>query len=232
VTSLLAATGAEAQAPKAPVNAADQSLPQAIRSRLDAYARGDSATWGRYVADDCLCSSSSKAAIQQEITARPPGLKIWFGEIDGLEVRVNGDTAVARYRVTEYSDIGTQRIASPQWRVECYVRGEGGWLLIAGADSAMAVDPPVARVDPKVYEAYEGQYEYAPGMVDTVRREGGRLMVQPAGQGKEELFAQDEATYFAKGQEWRMIFVKDEYGRVTSVRFRFHEQDVVGRKIK
>jgi hypothetical protein len=232
VTVLVVATHAAAQERSRVGHPDEEGLRAAIRARLDAYGRGDAAAWGRFVADDCLCSSMTKVAIVGEIAARPSSLKAWFGEITGLELRVSGGTAVARYRVTEYTELAGQRIAAPQWRVECYERREGKWLLIGGIDSPIPVDPPTARVDPKVYDELVGQYEYGPGVVDSVTREGDRLMVQPAGQAREELFAQDEATYYGKGQAWRMIFVRDEKGRVTSVRFRLNEQDLVGKRVR
>jgi hypothetical protein len=56
--------------------------------------------------------------------------------------------------------------------------------------------------------------------------------VQATGQAKEEVFPENETTYFVKGQDWRMIFVRNKRGRVTSVRFRQHGQDLVARKIR
>jgi uncharacterized protein DUF3471/uncharacterized protein DUF4440 len=232
VLVLLVALNGAAQNIGPPAGIVEKNLRAVIRNRLDAYARGDAAEWGRFVSKDCLCSSSTKAAIMKEIAARPKSLKTWFGEIADFRVRGTGKVAVVRYRVTEYNELAGQRIAAPQLRVEGYIRRNGRWVLIGGTDSVLPVDPPVARIDPKVYDSYAGQYEYAPGVVDTVTREDDRLMVQPTGQAKEELFAQDERTFFAKGQAWRMIFVRDETGRVTAVQFRLHEQDIVGRKIR
>jgi hypothetical protein len=57
-------------------------------------------------------------------------------------------------------------------------------------------------------------------------------MVQAAGQAKEEVYPENETTYFAKGQDWRLIFVKDGQGRVTSVLFRQQGQDIIGKKIR
>jgi hypothetical protein len=203
-----------------------------IRERFDAYGRADAIAWSRFVADDCLCATSTKAALQHEIATRLSNVKIWYGDIMGLEVRVYGDTAVARYQVTEYSELGSQRISFQVWRNETYLRRGGVWKLIAGGESEIPHDPAIAKVDPKVYDAYVGQYEYTPGVVDTVIREGDHILVQVTGQGKEEVFPENETTYFGKQQDWRMIFVKDEQGRVTSVRFRQHGQDFIARKIR
>lgn len=209
-----------------------REIGRAIRERLDAYRRADATGWGRFVADDCLCGTSTKPAIQHEIATRLPSLKNWYGDIVGLEVRVYGDVVVARYRITEYSELGGQRMSIQQWRTETYVRRGGVWKLIGGAESVIPQDPVLAKIDPKVYDAYVGQYEYARGMVDLVTREGDHLMVETTGQGKEEVFPENETTYFGKGQDWRMIFVKDQQGRVTSVLFRRQGQDFIGKKIR
>jgi ketosteroid isomerase-like protein len=230
--TLLAATNVGAQVARDTQADAVKEIGRLIRERLDAYGRADAIAWSRFVADDCLCATSTKAALQREIATRLSNVKNWLGDIVDLEVHVYGDTAVARYRVTEYSELAGQRISFQVWRNETHVRRGGVWRLVAGGESEIPQDPAVAKVDPKVYDAYVGQYEYAPGVIDTVIREGDHLLVQVTGQGKEEVFPENETTYFGKQQNWRMIFVKDEQGRVTSVRFRQHGQDFIARKIR
>jgi ketosteroid isomerase-like protein len=228
----LLTTPAGAEPAATPPAAVEQEIRQVIRERLDAYARADAAGWSRFVADDCLCGVATKAALQQEIQARPSSVRNWHGEIAELQVHGYAETAVARYRITEYTELGGHRIGVELWRTETYLRRAGRWMLVAGSDSVIPQDPVAAKVDPKLYDAYVGQYQYAPGTVDTVTREGDRLMVQATGQAKEELFPENETTFFGKGQDWRMIFVKDGQGRVTAVHFRQHQQDLVGTKIK
>lgn len=230
--ALLAASGVTAQVSRDAQADAERGILRLIRERFDAYGRADAVGWGHFVADDCLCGTSTKAAIMREIAARPTSLKNWYGDIAAHEIRFSADTAVARYRVTEFVELGGQRMSIQQRRVETYMRRGGAWLLVSGAESVIQQDPVVAKVDPKIYDAYVGRYEYAPGVVDTVTREGDHLMVQATGQEKEEMFAENETTYFAKGQDWQLIFVKDERGRVTSVRFRQHGQDFIARKLQ
>ncbi len=75
----------------------------------------------------------------------------------------------------------------------------------------------VAKVDPKIYDAYVGQYQLAPNFLMTVSREGDRLMVQPTGQSKSEIFPESETTFFPKEIEASLTFVKDEKGNVTQL---------------
>jgi len=73
----------------------------------------------------------------------------------------------------------------------------------------------VAKVDPKIYDAYVGQYEVAPDFVLTVTREGDRLMAQRTGQDKSEWYPESETRFFLKVVDAQVTFVKDEQGRVT-----------------
>ena len=230
--AFLATSGVVAETPRDTQADAEKEVRRVIQERLEAYGRADAIAWGRFVADDCFCGTSTKAAVQREIEARLPNQKNWYGDITNFQVHLYGDVAVTRYQITEYIELSGQRMTVPQWRTETYARRSDGWKLIAGIENAISQDPIVAKIDPKLYDAYVGQYEYAPGVVDTVTREGNRFMVQATGQAKEEVFPENETTYFGKGQDWRMIFVKDKRGRVTSVRFRQHGQDLIAKKIR
>ena len=73
----------------------------------------------------------------------------------------------------------------------------------------------VAKVDPKIYDAYVGEYQLAPNFILTVTREGDRLMTQATGQGQVEIFPESETRFFPKVIEAKITFVKDESGKVT-----------------
>jgi hypothetical protein len=209
----------------------ERQIRRVIRKRLDAYAQGDAASWGRFVSDDCLCGTATKSNIQREIAERPPHMKTWYDQITNLEVRIYGETAVTRYLIMEHIELAGQAMAVHQRRLETYIRRRRQWILVGGIDTVMPQDPISVAIDPSIYDVYIGQYEYAPGVVDTVTREGDCLLVQVAGQAKEELFPENETTFFARGQDWRLSFVTDDQGCVNAIRFRQHGQDLVGRRI-
>ena len=73
----------------------------------------------------------------------------------------------------------------------------------------------VAKVDPKVYDAYAGRYQIAPGMVLTVTRDGDRLMAEPTGQPRMEILPESETEFFLKLGDAKLAFVKDDKGKVT-----------------
>jgi hypothetical protein len=76
----------------------------------------------------------------------------------------------------------------------------------------------VSRVDPKVFEAYAGQYQPNPSSdVLTVTREGDKLMAQMGSGGeKQELLPENESNFFTREDRRQTFsFVKDDKGQVT-----------------
>jgi D-alanyl-D-alanine carboxypeptidase len=76
----------------------------------------------------------------------------------------------------------------------------------------------IARVDPKIFDAYVGQYQANPSAVLTVTREGDKLMAQQGSSSEKwEWLPESEVNFFAKGGNRRQTFsfVKDEKGQVT-----------------
>jgi CubicO group peptidase (beta-lactamase class C family) len=77
----------------------------------------------------------------------------------------------------------------------------------------------VAKVDPKIFDAYAGRYQPNPAIVVTIAREGDKLMMtQGTGPQKIELLPESEATFFTEDNRRRTLtFVKDEKGQVTHI---------------
>jgi CubicO group peptidase (beta-lactamase class C family) len=89
--------------------------------------------------------------------------------------------------------------------------------ILFGQPYEVPVLRTVAKVDPKIYDAYVGQYQLTPTFILTVTREGDRLMTQATGQGKIEVFAESDTKFFLKVVDAQLTFVKDDSGNVTHV---------------
>ena len=93
--------------------------------------------------------------------------------------------------------------------------------LIAGKSGLKDAEPifhKVAKVDPKLYDAYVGRYEIGPGIIVTFSREGDRLMAQVADEGKTEVFPESETVFFLnRSTDATTTFVKDDKGQVTHI---------------
>ncbi|HZS08285.1 MAG TPA: DUF3471 domain-containing protein [Blastocatellia bacterium] len=77
--------------------------------------------------------------------------------------------------------------------------------------------PAVAKVDPKLFDAYVGRYEINASQSYTVTREGDKLFGQTTGRVKRELFPEKADTFFWQEVDGRLIFVKDEKGEVNEI---------------
>ena len=76
----------------------------------------------------------------------------------------------------------------------------------------------VAKVDPKIYDAYVGNYQLRPGFVIAVTREGDKLMTQATNQPKFEVFPESETKFFLRVVDAQLTFVKDAAtGKVTHI---------------
>lgn len=73
------------------------------------------------------------------------------------------------------------------------------------------------QVDPGLYDAYVGVYELAPGFHLTLTREGDRLMAQPTGLPKAELFPESETKFFLKVEDTQIEFQRGPDGKVTGL---------------
>ena len=93
--------------------------------------------------------------------------------------------------------------------------------LIAGKSGLKNTKPiahKVAKVDPKVYDAYVGRYEIGHETIVTFTREGDRLMAQPTNEGKFEVFPESETVFFLNpATDATVTFVKDDKGKVTHI---------------
>ena len=87
--------------------------------------------------------------------------------------------------------------------------------ILLGEKYEIPSTKPLAKVDPKIYDAYVGDYQLAPNFILSVSRVGDRLMTQATGQGQIEIFPLSETKFFPKEMEATITFVKDESGKVT-----------------
>jgi serine-type D-Ala-D-Ala carboxypeptidase/endopeptidase len=76
----------------------------------------------------------------------------------------------------------------------------------------------VAKVDPRLYDKYVGQYKFQTGNATiTVTREDDHLFARLTGQQKFEVFPESETDFFYKVVDAQLTFVKDSSGAVTHV---------------
>ena len=87
------------------------------------------------------------------------------------------------------------------------------------------------KLDSKIYDAYVGQYELAPGFIITVTKEGDRLMGQATGHPQVELFPESENEFFVKEFDAKIRFIKGDRGQVSCAVVSLNGRDTRARKI-
>jgi hypothetical protein len=75
-------------------------------------------------------------------------------------------------------------------------------------------DRVVVKVDPKVFDAYTGQYEFDQTAVVTILKAGDKLFVEAGGK-RVELLPISETTFVSDGRDSQITFTKNEKSEVT-----------------
>ena len=88
------------------------------------------------------------------------------------------------------------------------------------------------KLDPKILDAYVGEYQVVPGFGLTVSREGDQLFAQATGQNKFELFAETETDFFLKVVNAQITFIKDDKGQVTGLVLHQNGANQAAKKVK
>jgi len=96
-------------------------------------------------------------------------------------------------------------------------------FAISAQQPALQPTPVAITIDPKIFDAYTGQYEDAVNMAGTAFsffREGDKFYVRVTNQDKIEIFPTSETKFFLKVIPADAEFVRDSSGKVTGMTFR------------
>ncbi|HEY9283527.1 MAG TPA: serine hydrolase [Pyrinomonadaceae bacterium] len=138
---------------------------------------------------------------------------VGYGDGRGAAVMTNGDRGSA---------LANEVLRS--------IAREYGW------DDFKSVERELAKVDPKIYDAYAGDYEIRINPQRTVvisfTAEGGKLLAQQQGSPKREWLPSSETEFFSLTSGNTLRFVRDAEGRVTEVVISQIDGQYTGKKIK
>ena len=111
-----------------------------------------------------------------------------------------------------------------------------GLHLLESKFPLASIDPPKERksikLDPRIFDTYIGEYQFAPTFSIAISREGDRFFGQATGQQKFEIFAESETAFYLQAVNAQITFVKDEKGQVTHLILHQGGADQQGKKIK
>lgn len=215
----------------------EQELKEITQQRVDAESRRDITYLSRVYADELSIAStegrvSSKDVALGNMKRTSESIKRSF-RLEQTRARVVGDTGIVTGIKNIGVQIGNQEEKNKVRFTDTYVRRQGNWQLLASHSSRIPPDRQAARVDPKIYDSYLGEYELGPGLIFTVTREGDRLLTQTSGlPDKIELLPESETTFFYRGANGSVIFDKDTTGKVTHMVLKDRGQEMRARRIK
>ena len=202
---------------------------------VDAVATGDRRPFEKHYAADSLIVDETghimdKKAFVAAQSALPTGYSGSIRLAKPLS-RILGDTAVLSYDMDETETIYGQKMKARYHETDTWIQRTGEYQIVATQVLRYYEDPAPGHPDAKRYPDYVGTYQLAPSVVLTVSVEGEQLVRQRTGRPKELLAPEAADLYFRKGIEGRLLFQRDERGKVIALIDRRNNEDVVWKRL-
>ncbi|HLH05774.1 MAG TPA: DUF4440 domain-containing protein [Terriglobales bacterium] len=201
---------------------------------FDAVAVGNQSPWKEYFADDAMYfdekgRAMDKAALVADVTPLPKGFS---GTITVLhpQSRFVGDTAVLSYDLDETETVYDQNLKARYHGTDTWMYRNGEWQIIAGQMFRYYEDPAVGPSESANFKDYVGTYQLAPGVMRTVTSDGNELLVKRGDRKAERLLPESGDIFFRPGVEGRILFHRDQSGRVIALIDRRNNEDIVWKK--
>jgi len=218
--------------PLAPVQGTlDSAFTKILQAAADADARGDDRAYERRTTPHYF-SVDEKGSVTtlRDALSNPPSVEARQrrkGEseeeqlsvhVDDVHATMYGNTAIVRSRLVGTLVLNGERV-SKQFRVtHVFVRERNGWLLAARQETVIPLDPIPVQNNHNLYGDYAGHYRLLSSITLTVTRDGDRLLW--GNTLKHELVPESDTTFVIKGNQYRVIFMRDANGVVTHLRLR------------
>jgi ketosteroid isomerase-like protein len=199
-----------------------------VTEQLAAVGRGDMKAYGKDMAEELIYITSdgfaySKDAIlSRTLNAFTAGVGKRFEDLEKVQVIENGPSAILTSQVVEHVIHAESQFVERFQRSEHFVQRDGRWqaVLIQFTEIAENHLVPV-NVESRKLDGFVGKYAWTKGIVNTITKDGGKLMSQWRANGsKVELLALNDTTFFTRDDTGETIFMKDGAGRVTHYIYR------------
>jgi hypothetical protein len=208
---------------------------------FDSVAAGDQTPWKKYFADDSIYfdekgRNMDKGALVADITPLPNGYSGSI-KVGKAQSRIEGNVAILSYDLDEKETVFRQDMTARYHGTDTWMRRNGQWQIIAGQIFRYYEDPAPGKVDSAKFVEYVATYELSPGnrltiSVDSAGTSGKELYRQRGDQPKGELVAEATDIFFRKGVEGRILFRRDDFGKVDALIDRRNNEDVIWKKVQ
>jgi hypothetical protein len=191
-----------------------------ISERYAAVTRADTAAYRR-LADPWLVfleDDGSRKSIGdrvREIAAKGPENDRLRRDVDSLHVDIAGNVALVDYWIVEHEPLGPREQLSPYRALDVYALRGGQWRLLRHAETHGLALPAPVTLSASALDEFVGRYEWWPGYIDTITRQGDQLFDQTTGEKKATLnLAATPESFYIAGEAALLVFVRDKTGRV------------------
>ena len=143
-------------------------------------------------------------------------------QIDGVmnndPISSNPVPAPALDRMMVYGDVViTRNIVRGTSVNSIILKKDGRWQLFQAQATRLAPERNPIKLNPELLDSFLGRFEFGPGAVATVTREGDALKWRGGNRMPVTLVPLSETHFFAKEAETEMTFIKNDKGQVTDV---------------
>jgi hypothetical protein len=126
-------------------------------------------------------------------------------------------------QLTVYGDMAILRateIRSGLFATTVFAKRDGRWQFVHAQGTLLPPERKAVELDPKALDAFVGSYEFGPGAVATVTKEGNALMWKGGRRPKVRLLPLSDTRFFVEESGVEMTFRKGDKGQVTGVALR------------
>jgi ketosteroid isomerase-like protein len=196
-----------------------ESFRTVLLSLYGAVARGDTAAVSARLTDDAVwvvganggeLTKSQLLAAASHTQVPPPRF-----ELDSVRAERNGEFAIVEYSRSDHRSVGRQDATTRSRALDVFVWRGSEWLLKHHTQTWLVTPSTGVALDSTTQIAYVGRYQIAPGYVDNVHWERGRLFATASGQTRgAELIPVSSSAFRPDGVGALVVFERDATGRV------------------
>jgi hypothetical protein len=139
-------------------------------------------------------------------------------------------------QLTVYGDMAILRATenrSGLFATTVFAKKDGRWQFVHAQGTLLPPERKAVELDPKVLDAFVGKYEFGPGAVATVTKEGGALMWKGGRRPIVRLIPLSDTRFFIESSGVEMTFRKDGKGQTIGVTLRVGTcQDSEAKKVE
>jgi hypothetical protein len=202
---------------------------------LDAIGSGDKKVWELALAPDALVVDESGTIVNRDdflrqLTPLPPGVSGSL-QIASYSAQISGDLAAVIHTDDEQENYHGQMLHSYYLTTETWQLEGGQWKLHMVHVNAILKDPPAISLPSLTLQQYAGRYTGGADLVYLIQWDGKQLVGGREGSAMKPLEVEVRDVLFVPGQpRIRMIFQRDDTGRVTGYVDRRESWDFVWRR--